>query len=203
MSGSGTGCRTDAAVDDGDGGPTEPESEPEGSADGGDAAAGAAPGPCTSAGDDDPDTGAPAEDRPARNSSAEHAAGPSVAVGEPWSVAAGTGSTSCGWTVPVGTVPGSAAPSAGVLPLPQSGAACGASARWTGESADADADGAGVAQAPSPLPRVASSAVAAASTRSNAAASKARSTRSRRVPTSGGRNVGHGQRSHPSAPGSC
>jgi hypothetical protein len=42
-----------------------------------------------------------------------------------------------------------------------------------------------------------------ASPRSTAAASKARSTRSRRVATSGGRNVGHGQRPHPSAPGSC
>src|SRR3712207_6118965 len=187
-------------MEEGAGGPTGPESQSEGSADGGDAAAGAAPEPCTAAGDDDPDTGAPAEDRPARSSSAEDAAGPSVAVGEPWSVAAGTWSTACGWTVLVGTVPGSAAPSAGVLPFPGPGVACGAPSRSTGGSSDADE---GAAETPSPLPRVASSAVAAASPRSNAAASKTRSTQSRCVTTSGGRNAGHGQRPQPSAPGRC
>src|SRR3954470_3360735 len=72
--GSGTGCRTGAAVDDGGGGTTEPQSERKGSADAGDGAAGAAPGPCTPAEDDDPDTGAPADDLPARSSSAEDAA---------------------------------------------------------------------------------------------------------------------------------
>jgi hypothetical protein len=196
--GSEPGCGTGAAVDDGGGGTTEPESEREGSADGGEEAAGAGPGPCTPAEADDPDTGAPAEDRPARSLSAEDAAGPSVAVGEPWSVAAGTWSTPGGWTVPVGTVPGSAAPSAGVLPLPGPGVAGGAPSRSTGGSSDADE---GAAEAPSPLPRVASSAVAAASPTNTTAATKARSTRSRRVPTSGGRNVRHGQRPHPWAPG--
>src|SRR4051794_32605146 len=136
--GSGTGCRTGAAIDDGGGGTTEPESEREGSADSGDGAAGAAPGPCTPAEDDDPDTGAPAEDRPARSSSAEDATGPSVVVGKPWSVAAGIWSTSWGSTVPVGAVPGSAAPSAGVLPLLQPGAAGGAPSRSTRGSSDAD-----------------------------------------------------------------
>jgi hypothetical protein len=85
------------------------------------------------------------------------------------------------------------------LPLCALVVACAASARSTGGSWDSDAE----KVADTPPPRATSSVAAAASPTSSTTATNPRRTRSLRVPTSGGRNIRHGQRPQRSAPRRC
>ncbi len=199
MIGSGTGCGTGAAIEDGGAGTTEPGPAGADNGDGdGDGAAGAES--CTPAGDDS-GTGAPTGDVPVGSCFAEDAAGRCTAVGDPESVPVVACSTSVGPTVSIGTLPGSGASVAVVLPLPRLALGGGACARSPG--GDSASFRGCVADAPFTPPRVANSAVAAASPINITTTTRARSTRSRRVPTSGGRNVRHGQRPQRSVSRRC